>query len=286
MIEVDFTTHPELYTDYKQAVAFCKAIPDGTKLTRHVPFHVQWIGSEIGRMQAMAIKAYLTSQDLQNTSLTIYTDRVSNNQWTEDIKHLVNFRVYDWRELIKGTPFESHQKERIHWQNTDIMRMVYLSKFGGVHLDMDTCLLRDISPFLEQEFFYTWGIKDEEVAGGLIHLFKDSPVNNAIVEALFTHGKELGYYRELFSYVRKTHFFYNLPCAFFNTEWAIRPEFYENDQHFQFIRSPVIKTDYSHELYDGVFSWHWHNCWQSPIEEGSKWQIVESLVNEKFKKMF
>jgi len=204
MIEVDFTTHPELYTDYKKAVAFCKAIPDGTKLTKHVPFHVQWIGSEIGRMQAMAIKAYLTSQDLEMTSLTIYTDRVSNNKWTEDIKHLVNFKVYDWREMIKGTLFESHRADRIHWQNTDIMRMVYLSRFGGVHLDMDTCLLRDISPFLEQEFFYTWGIKSDEVAGGLIHLFKDSKVNNAIVKAIFEMGSKLGYYRELFSYVRQS----------------------------------------------------------------------------------
>lgn len=271
MIEVDRVTHPELYDDYRKAVEYCKNIPDSSERSAH--FHVQWIGSEIGRMQIMTIKAFCASQN-EKSHLTVWTDRPCDLQFPR-----VEFKVYDPRIETRGTPFEGR---RLHWQNTDIMRMVYLSKYGGVHIDMDTVLLRDLSPLLDQEFFYTWG-HTEDIAGGVINLFKDSELNNAICRAIIEGGH--GLYKELFTYVRESHTFSLWPCAWFNTEWAIPGHLIENDQHFQFIRSPVIKTDYSHEMHEGVFSWHWHNCWTSPIEEGSKWELMERRINEKYNLM-
>lgn len=273
MIKVDRTTHPELYDDYRKAVEYCKAIPDSSDRSAH--FHVQWIGSDIGRMQLLTIKAFVTSQN-ENSKLTVWTDRGYDGPKFDRVE----FKVFNYREEIKGTPFEGHKLN--YWQ-TDIMRMVYLSKYGGVHIDMDTVLLRDLSPFLDQEFFYTWGFT-EMIAGGVINLFKGSPVTTAICEAII-EGKN-GLYRELFQYIRDKHNFSVWPCAWFNTEWAIMHHQIENDQHAQFIRSPVIKTDYSHEMYDGVFSWHWHNCWQSPIEDGSKWELMERRINERFKEKY
>lgn len=44
------------------------------------------------------------------------------------------------------------------------------------------------------------------------------------------------------------------------------------------------KTKYSNQLYDGVFSWHWHNNWNTPIEIGSKWQIIENKFDNLLKK--
>jgi hypothetical protein len=40
------------------------------------------------------------------------------------------------------------------------------------------------------------------------------------------------------------------------------------------------KTDH---LYDGVFSWHWHNGWREEIEVGSKWEILESRFDKEVK---
>jgi hypothetical protein len=276
MISVDYTTHPGLYEDYRKAIEFCSQIPN-TKQIRKTHFHVQWIGSDIGRMQLMPIKAFVTSQDLEFCHLTVWTDR----PYTGEQFPNVEFKVFDPFTEIQGTSF---QGKRLYYFNTDIMRMVYLSKYGGVHIDMDTVLLRDLSPLLDQEFFYTWGIKHEEIAGGVINLFKNSPVTLRICEEIIKG--EQGLYKELFSYVRQFHDFSVFPCAWFNTEWAIGPEQYIDNDHFQFIRSPVKKNKYAAEFYEGVFSWHWHNCWTEAIEEGSKWQLMEEFINQKYKEKY
>lgn len=277
MISIDLKTHPEQYFDYRKAIEYCKTIPEAEM--QETNFHVQWIGSPIGRMQAMTIKAFLTSQQ-DKAKLTVWVDRHSNTNEANELKDLVNFQFFDAKEEIKGTPFEGRN---MNYWNTDIMRMVYLSKYGGVHIDMDTVLLRDLAPLLDQEFFYTWGMT-EEIAGGVINLFKGSEVNNAICQAIIEGGH--GLYKELFSYVREKHDFALWPCAWFNTEWAIRPEQYLDDDHFQFIRSPVKKNKYASEFYDGVFSWHWHNCWRDQIEDGSKWQLMEEFINKRFNHKF
>ena len=36
----------------------------------------------------------------------------------------------------------------------------------------------------------------------------------------------------------------------------------------------------------GAFSWHWHNKWDAEIEEGSKFSILEKIVNSKYAKSF
>lgn len=264
MIEVDLLTHPELYSDYRKGIEYCSQIPDES---REAHFHVQWIGSDIGRMQFLTIKAFCTSQPL--SKLTVWTDR----EYCGPQFPRVEFKVFDFQQEIQGTPF---QGKKLYYWNTDIMRMVYLSKYGGVHIDMDTVLLRDLGPFLDQEFFYTWGIRSDEIAGGVIHLFKDSPVTTLICQTIIKGDQ--GLFKELFTYVRSIHSFWVFPCAWFNTEWAISK--YENDDHFQFIRSPVKKNPYASEFYPGVFSWHWHNCWTSEIEKGSKWQLMEEYINK------
>ncbi len=147
MILVDKSTHPELYADYRKAVEYCRNIPEA-KQHRKTHFHVQWIGSEIGRMQLMPIKAFLTSQDLDVCHLTVWTDRPYDGELSDKVE----FKVFDFKTETRGTPFQG--KNLNYWQ-TDIMRMVYLSKYGGVHIDMDTVLLRDLAPLLDQEFFYT-----------------------------------------------------------------------------------------------------------------------------------
>lgn len=273
MIQVDQATHPELYADYRKAVEYCRNIPE-TELIRDTLFHVQWTGSDIGRMQRLSIKAFCTSQ--KRAKMIVWVDR----EYTGERFPNVEFRIYEPHIEIRGTIFEGR---RLHWQNTDIMRMVYLSKYGGVHIDMDTVLLRDLSPLLDQEFFYTWG-HTEEIAGGVINLFKGSSVNNAICRAIIEGGH--GLYKELFTYVRQSYNFALWPCAWFNTEWAISHDLIENADHFAFIRSPVVKTPYSHEMYEGVFSWHWHNCWTSEIEEGSKWELMERRINKLYEEKY
>ena len=55
------------------------------------------------------------------------------------------------------------------------------------------------------------------------------------------------------------------PCPFFDTEWQADPRF-----------KPFKNTPNSANLYEGAFAWHWHNRWDEPIQEGSKFHRLEA----------
>ena len=63
-----------------------------------------------------------------------------------------------------------------------------------------------------------------------------------------------------------------LPCIWFNSEWG-----YEDT-----ILEPFKKID-NIKFFDGAFTWHWHNRWDSEIEDGSKFDILDKIIEQKFK---
>ena len=64
------------------------------------------------------------------------------------------------------------------------------------------------------------------------------------------------------------------PSAFFNTEWQMKEPF-----------EPFKKTPGSTNLYEGAFAWHWHNRWDEPIQQGSKFQLIEARIDEKLRQL-
>ncbi len=44
---------------------------------------------------------------------------------------------------------------------SDAVRFVVLHKFGGMYIDTDILLLRDLQPFYIHEFAYLWSILNE-----------------------------------------------------------------------------------------------------------------------------
>jgi len=69
------------------------------------------------------------------------------------------------------------------------------------------------------------------------------------------------------------------PSCFFNSEWQ-DPKFNnpQSNETFQ----PFKQNNF--DLYDGAFAWHWHNKWNSEIQEGSKWITLENKINNLLKK--
>ena len=45
---------------------------------------------------------------------------------------------------------------------------------------------------------------------------------------------------------------------------------------------PILPKIKNIELFDGAFTWHWHNKWDDLIEAGSKFDILEKKINAKF----
>lgn len=296
-IQVSWETHPELYRDHRKALEFCRSInldPNEAvtpEQAKPVIFHTQWTGSPFGRKQLMTCKAFLTTQNLYRCRLVVWVDKVQHNRWTAPLLGMVEFREFNPEIMRRNTPL-SHSTEKqlgVSFMQTDVLRMLALAQFGGCWIDMDTVLLRDFSPLLQQEFFYQWGNCLGVTCGGIIRLLPGSGSANAILDAFRQKPLELGPTKELFDYVRpqRERPWSVWPCAWFNTEWNVEPGFRAGDPEWvRFIHSAYLKTTYSNEMFDGAFAWHYHGGWAQEPELGSKWCIVEEMVNRRFAEMF
>ncbi|KAI0266657.1 glycosyltransferase family 32 protein [Gloeopeniophorella convolvens] len=91
-------------------------------------------------------------------------------------------RVADVSALSRGTPLEGSpllvRADRKAWVDGDLVRLLVLWRDGGVWVDMDTLLTRDLAPLLEHEFVTQWDCYDktyQALNGALMHFHRHSP---------------------------------------------------------------------------------------------------------------
>jgi hypothetical protein len=165
-----------------------------------------------------------------------------------------------------------------------------LHKYGGFYIDFDVLLLKDISPLLKYDFFYQWGSYPNNINtinGAIMHLQKDSNANKVATDIILNSTARPGngslhWASEL--YVQTKHQCPELvifPAAFFNPEWQSN----HLKNNVGGLLEPMKKHDYSNDLFDGGFAWHWHNRWEEPIEKESKFDILDQILEEKFLKL-
>ena len=65
-------------------------------------------------------------------------------------------RVADVHALSRGTPLENSSllssRDEKAWLDGDLIRLLVVWRDGGVWVDIDTLLTRDLTPLLEHEF--------------------------------------------------------------------------------------------------------------------------------------
>lgn len=69
-------------------------------------------------------------------------------------------KVVDYEQLAQGTELANSELLRIKdtkaWVDGDLVRLLVLWAYGGVWVDMDSLLTRDLAPLLEHEFVTQW----------------------------------------------------------------------------------------------------------------------------------
>jgi len=289
-IAISPQTHYELYHDWRQALAFCRALPDASP-PMPVTFHMFWrqrVGGiwrrvrPFGRKQALPMKAFFATQDLSRCSLTLWSDEdLSANEWIRPFAEHLTFRLYRPDVEAGGTPLEAmpaiyRQRDRRVWRDGDLFRALVLHNYGGVYVDMDMVLLRSLGALLSQEFVYQWENYDGAYNGALMHLRKGSDFACELIHGIIeilpgdSNWGRANFRRAFDRGVGITVF----PSPFFDTEW-------QADLHFE----PFKRTPGSAALYDGAFAWHWHNRWDQPIQAGSKFQRLEARTDQKLIQM-
>jgi len=91
-------------------------------------------------------------------------------------------KVVDIPALAKGTELESssllNSQDAKAWVDGDLIRLLLLWNYGGVWVDMDSLLTRDLEPLLEHEFVTQWDCYDKPYVplnGALMRFRKHSP---------------------------------------------------------------------------------------------------------------
>lgn len=299
---IDIKSNYELYSDTKKSLDFAKKLIP-IKSDKKIVIHFYWrVPLDFGRKQVLPIKSALINNyelNRENLEINLWSNAdLSENEYLKPIKKFINIKVWNPIDEIKGTILEEnidYYKQNItyddrNWIASDFFRLLCLHKYGGFYFDMDVLILRDLSPLNNLEFLYQWGSSGTTsnepnifYNGAIMRLDKESSASIKLLKEtlnLRSAGGTTNWSSTIYSKINDDNIKY-LPCAWFNTEWSLSDKdrlFYYNKINYEMTS---FKKEDNINLFDGAFTWHWHNKWYDNIEEGSKFEILEKIINEK-----
>lgn len=130
-------------------------------------FHSYWRTdlATFGPRQEHMLKSFFATQDVSATRFVLWSNGdLSQNQilqkYVQAYPESFALRVVNIAELARGTELEGstllHSKDSKAWTDGDLIRLLLLWAYGGVWIDMDSLLTRDLEPLLEHEFVTQW----------------------------------------------------------------------------------------------------------------------------------
>lgn len=138
---------------------------------RDTIFHTYWRSdlAPFDDRQAATLYAFLATQNLAVSKLILWTngkeDLMRSNRLRElvqDWPDHIEVRQFEPAVLTKGTEIEGLLSQmggifdRRAWVDGDVVRLLALYQYGGVWIDMDMILTRDVQPLLESEWVMKW----------------------------------------------------------------------------------------------------------------------------------
>ncbi|KAF8627348.1 hypothetical protein AX15_004418 [Amanita polypyramis BW_CC] len=161
----------------------------GTVWEERVPFHVYWRSDlrAFGPRQELMLKSFVATQDMDRVKLVLWSngDLTGNlilKSYLEEYPAQFEMRVVDIPSLARGTELEGSALLKVAdskaWVDGDLIRLLLLWNYGGVWVDMDSLLTRDLEPLLEHEFVTQWDCYDKKYTalnGALMRFRKHSP---------------------------------------------------------------------------------------------------------------
>lgn len=130
-------------------------------------FHTYWRSdlAPFGPRQEWMLKSFFATQHLPSSRLILWSngDLSSNEILRSYLRRYPNefaLKIVKIPTLARGTAMEGSpllsRKDAKAWVDGDLIRLLLLWNFGGVWVDMDSLLTRDLEPLLEHEFVSQW----------------------------------------------------------------------------------------------------------------------------------
>lgn len=164
-----------------------------TQPLEQLTYHTYWRGDLLPfeARQAATIKSFLATQPLAFSHLILWSNDVASLSSNPHIRHYltlypnnVELRQVDVQKLSRGTYLEGSEAigeamyDQRGWVDGDAVRLLVLWAHGGVWLDMDELLTRDLHSLTEHEFVTQWDCYDKpylSLNGAVMHFRQHSP---------------------------------------------------------------------------------------------------------------
>jgi hypothetical protein len=139
----------------------------------HLTYHTYWRSDLIpfGERQSATLIAFLATQPLSHSKLILWSNGADSLRENVLVKQImvkwsdyIEIRQADMGVLTKGTglagilsgTYGGGLYDQKGWVDGDAVRLLVLWHYGGVWMDMDEVLTRDIHPLTESEFVTQW----------------------------------------------------------------------------------------------------------------------------------
>ncbi|KAJ7457602.1 glycosyltransferase family 32 protein [Mycena galericulata] len=163
--------------------------------TEYVPpdartqYHTYWRNdlAPFGPRQEWMLKSFFATQHVPTSRLVLWSNGPlpPNDILSSYLRRFPDsfeLRVVDVPALARGTALDGSpllvSKDAKAWVDGDLVRLLLLWTYGGVWVDMDSLLTRDLSPLLEHEFVTQWDCYDklyQPLNGALMRFKQASP---------------------------------------------------------------------------------------------------------------
>ena len=288
--QVSIDENPTAFGSLVNCMRLAKSIPS-SRFCEPIIFHMFWGKLPVAEQAALAILSFLATQDLDFSVLWVWSplgvDAASDPLFLPfTVSKHIFFKTFDAGTEAKGTALErSHLLHAATSSNDprfylfgDLVRLLVLARHGGVYVDMDVLLLRNLGPLLGHEFAEQWGTSCFESNGAVLRIKAGSKFSNQIVK-----------------FVSKTDP-NNLPPSFVPYAWG-KTAYYNSLAHFLriplcFIDSVWMGDSFSNSSrihpsnWFGSFAYHLHGSVfrnERRIEDGSAYVRVQGELWARFR---
>jgi hypothetical protein len=248
-------------------------------------FHCYWKG-DLNSKHLASIKScyYYNISNKKNRKIVLW---IENN-----VPNTINIKLQKYCEIKNfNLDFEKQNTflSNININNgfndvtlySDYIRMILLYKYGGCWFDLDIYFLRCIDPVLvnyENEIcVIEWGNENFPNNCLIISLESNSEKLKHIIEYIITRNRGFGFLQANLTYDLPLDFLV-LPCAWFDPLMIRQP--YTNIKTESFFKTTSKEYTFDN-FFNGAFTYHWHNQWNTEIESNSIFCQLNSIIDKK-----
>lgn len=191
---------------------------------------------------------------------------------------------------------------------SDAVRFLLVYRFGGIYIDGDTLLLRNLEPFAHDDFVYEWSHLKQGMNTAVFGAAQQSAFTGAVIQAALRAAVSVNtatgrvtfnaaMFNGVFHPFKVLHRIprqiaarvVTLPSIPFDPIWltADTPRFKTHtitqlhvlrswEIFFTKPSSYVVAPAAPADVFKGAFTYHWHNTWKAPFVESS---LIGQLVN-------